>query len=107
MHFLQVTCIRNKLSYNKKRTKTHACDYLVYFIIAFRQTGVIQGSAQNACKNGENKPKVLDFCTLAVYDILNVLHPSIGLGMIGALVGVLMLICGSTLLSFGELSWFW
>jgi hypothetical protein len=40
----------------------------VYFIIAFRQTGVIQGSAQNACKNGENKPKVLDFCTLAVYD---------------------------------------
>jgi hypothetical protein len=40
----------------------------VYFIIAFRQTGVIQGSAQNACKNRENKPKVLDFCTLAVYD---------------------------------------
>lgn len=33
----------------------------MYFIIAFRQTGVIQGSAQNACKNGENKPKVLDF----------------------------------------------
>ena len=39
--------------------------------------------------------------------ILNVLHPSIGLGMIGALVGVLMLLCGSTLLSFGQLSWFW
>ena len=38
----------------EERTKTHACDYLVYFIIAFRQTGVIQGSAQNACKNGEN-----------------------------------------------------
>ena len=48
--------------------RPQACDYLVYFIIAFRQTGVIQGSAQNACKNGENKPKVLDFCTLAVYD---------------------------------------
>ena len=34
-------------------------------------------------------------------------HPSIGLGMIGVLVGVLMLLSGSALLSFGQLSWFW
>ena len=39
--------------------------------------------------------------------MLNVFHPSIGLGMIGTLVGVLMLLCGSLLLSFGQLSWFW
>ena len=39
--------------------------------------------------------------------VLNVLFPSIGLGMIGVLIGLLMLLCGSTLLSFGQLSWFW
>ena len=39
--------------------------------------------------------------------VLNVLFPSIGLGMIGVLIGLLMLLCGSTLLSFGQFSWFW
>ena len=38
--------------------------------------------------------------------MLNVFHPSIGLGIIGALVGILMLLYGSALLSFGQLSWF-
>ena len=44
---------------------------------------------------------------MAAAGILIVLHPSIGLGMIGALVGFLLLLCGSALLSFGQLSWFW
>lgn len=44
---------------------------------------------------------------MTVVGMLNVFHPSIGLGMIGALVGVLMLLCGSSLLSFGQISWFW
>ena len=44
---------------------------------------------------------------MAAAGILNILHPSIGLGMIGVLVGVLMLLSGSALLSFGQLSWFW
>jgi hypothetical protein len=70
-------------------------------------SGLMEARLPEMLIRSSNRQKVLDFCTLAVYDILNVLHPSIGLGMIGALVGVLMLLCGSTLLSFGQLSWFW
>ena len=39
--------------------------------------------------------------------VMNILHPEIGLGMIGALIGVIMIISGSTLLSFGQISWIW
>lgn len=51
--------------------------------------------------------EILPGIAMTAVGILNVLQPAIGLGMIGALVGVLMLLCGSTLLSFGRLSWFW
>ena len=44
---------------------------------------------------------------MAVIGVVNVLHPAVGLGMIGALVGILMIAGGSTLLSVREISWFW
>ena len=39
--------------------------------------------------------------------VMNIVHPEIGLGMIGALIGVIMIFSGSTLLSFGKISWIW
>ena len=44
---------------------------------------------------------------MIIVGLINVFRPAIGLGMIGALVGLLMLLCGSALLSFGQISWFW
>lgn len=44
---------------------------------------------------------------MTIIGIVNILHPSVGLGMVGALIGLMMLFCGSTLLSFGQMAWFW
>ena len=44
---------------------------------------------------------------MVIIGMVNVMHPEIGLGMIGALIGILMIVCGSSLLSLGSISWYW
>ena len=44
---------------------------------------------------------------MVLFGLLNILRPQIGLGMIGALTGIVMIGTGTTLLSFGQAAWFW
>ena len=44
---------------------------------------------------------------MVLFGLLNILRPQIGLGMIGALIGIVMIGTGTTLLSFGQSAWFW
>ena len=44
---------------------------------------------------------------MLIIGLVNVLHPEIGLGMIGILIGMIMIGAGTTLVSFGQISWFW
>ena len=50
---------------------------------------------------------LLPGAAMVIIGMVNVLHPAIGLGMIGALIGILMILCGSSLLSLGNISWYW
>ena len=50
---------------------------------------------------------LLPGAAMVIIGMVNVLHPAIGLGMIGALIGILMILCGSSLLSLGSISWYW
>ena len=50
---------------------------------------------------------LLPGAAMVIFGMVNVLKPAVGLGMIGTLLGVLMIFCGSSLLSLGSFSWYW
>ena len=44
---------------------------------------------------------------MILFGLANILHPAIALGMIGALIGIISIAAGSSLLSVRQISWFW
>jgi uncharacterized membrane protein HdeD (DUF308 family) len=44
---------------------------------------------------------------MTIFGLVNVCNPMVGLGMIGTLAGIIMIVSGSSLLSYGQMAVFW